>query len=255
VKAGTDTSAFYEGLAAVSREKLAEVGIDWDFMRAHSIEGLTEIAKNARATYNEMSTGSLHFTREVLDEQLEKTQRLEDAARGMGDAYVDAANRAAAALKKHNDELLAQQKILDALAAANRAMGNSTQIDVTTQAGRDKVDPAIARWLHDGYSLAQASAIAYDLAWGIPINNNDPLFRNKGPRVPGFAGGVSDFAGGLAMVGERGPELVTLPPHSSVTPGFGGAITNHFYLVDNTETLARKVAATILRQQLRRGPI
>ncbi len=34
--------------------------------------------------------------------------------------------------------------------------------------------------------------------------------------VPSFAGGVDNFGGGLAMVGERGPELVTLPPGSSV---------------------------------------
>ena len=37
--------------------------------------------------------------------------------------------------------------------------------------------------------------------------------------------------------------------------GAGGSITNNFYLVDNSENLARKVADTILRQQLRRGPI
>lgn len=36
--------------------------------------------------------------------------------------------------------------------------------------------------------------------------------------VPGFAGGVKNFAGGFAVVGERGPELVYLPPGSSVYP-------------------------------------
>ncbi len=36
--------------------------------------------------------------------------------------------------------------------------------------------------------------------------------------VPGFAGGVSNFSGGLAVVGERGPELVDLPRGSSVIP-------------------------------------
>lgn len=36
------------------------------------------------------------------------------------------------------------------------------------------------------------------------------------PGVPGFAGGVQNFRGGLAMVGEQGPELVTLPAGSSV---------------------------------------
>jgi len=36
--------------------------------------------------------------------------------------------------------------------------------------------------------------------------------------VPGFARGVTDFAGGLAVVGEQGPELVRLPRGSDVIP-------------------------------------
>lgn len=47
--------------------------------------------------------------------------------------------------------------------------------------------------------------------------------------VPGFASGVQNFGGGLAVVGERGPELVNLPRGSSVIPnnqiGSGG-VTN-----------------------------
>jgi len=37
-------------------------------------------------------------------------------------------------------------------------------------------------------------------------------------RIPGFANGVNNFGGGLALVGERGPELVNLPTGSSVIP-------------------------------------
>jgi hypothetical protein len=36
------------------------------------------------------------------------------------------------------------------------------------------------------------------------------------PSIPGFATGVQNYSGGLALVGEQGPELVTLPPGSSV---------------------------------------
>lgn len=36
--------------------------------------------------------------------------------------------------------------------------------------------------------------------------------------IPGFASGVQNFSGGLAVVGERGPELVNLPGGSSVIP-------------------------------------
>lgn len=51
------------------------------------------------------------------------------------------------------------------------------------------------------------------------------------PGIPGFAKGVQNFAGGLAMVGERGPELVELPGGSNVYPhgtgpAGGGVIVN-----------------------------
>src|SRR3546814_19694897 len=36
--------------------------------------------------------------------------------------------------------------------------------------------------------------------------------------VPGNANGTSFWGGGLSWVGERGPELVDLPPGSRVTP-------------------------------------
>lgn len=50
-------------------------------------------------------------------------------------------------------------------------------------------------------------------------------------KIPGFATGVENFSGGLAVVGERGPELVNLPRGSSVIPnnqigGVGGGTTN-----------------------------
>lgn len=55
--------------------------------------------------------------------------------------------------------------------------------------------------------------------------------------VPGFAGGVDNFAGGLAVVGERGPELLSLPRGSSVSTagetrqllGGRGGISLNFY--------------------------
>lgn len=38
------------------------------------------------------------------------------------------------------------------------------------------------------------------------------------PLIPHLAGGVDNFVGGIALVGEQGPELVSLPRGSSVTP-------------------------------------
>lgn len=43
--------------------------------------------------------------------------------------------------------------------------------------------------------------------------------------IPGFADGVTNFRGGLAMVGERGPEMVRLPSGADVVPNHSlGAI-------------------------------
>lgn len=178
----------------------------------------------------------------------------QDAAREQ-DRLADAANAAADALEREREaaerlrrEAEKAKLALEALKKANREMGGSTQFDVGTEAGRAAIPEGIKTWLHDGYSLAQAAQIDFLMRWGLPINANDPLFRTKGPRVPGFAGGVENFGGGLAMVGERGPELVHLPGGSDVIPfgGGGAGVVNNFYLIDNSENLARKTANLIM---------
>ena len=40
----------------------------------------------------------------------------------------------------------------------------------------------------------------------------------KALRIPGFATGVTNFGGGLALVGEQGPEVVALPRGANVIP-------------------------------------
>lgn len=51
--------------------------------------------------------------------------------------------------------------------------------------------------------------------------------------APGFANGTNYARGGLALVGERGPELVNLPGGASVTPnhaiGRGSGVTNNYF--------------------------
>jgi len=217
VKAKTDTQAFYDWLAVESKAKLDGVGINWSLWKTSSIAAQNEIAENERRTLNEMiASGGFH--RDEIEKQRTKYEDARDAARGYGKEAVAAQDAAKDAAKKHNDELLKQQQVIAALAAANRAMGNSTQFDMSTEAGRAKVPEEYRVWLHDGYSLAQAAAIAFAMSWKIPLNPNDPLFTHKGPAIPGFAGGTENAPGGWAMVGERGPEAMYVPPHATILP-------------------------------------
>jgi hypothetical protein len=51
--------------------------------------------------------------------------------------------------------------------------------------------------------------------WGLSSSIGN-LFGSKG--YPAFADGVENFSGGMALVGERGPEIVNLPRGSDVIP-------------------------------------
>jgi hypothetical protein len=76
------------------------------------------------------------------------------------------------------------------------------------------------------------------------------------PHIPGFASGVRNFAGGMALVGERGPELVTLPHGSSVTPGpmFGGGdIVLNFTAELDGDTIYNNQKRYAARDSLRNG--
>lgn len=69
--------------------------------------------------------------------------------------------------------------------------------------------------------------------WG-PIPNNP---------IPHFAAGVRDFAGGWAVAGEDGPELIHLPKHSGVTPA-----DKSKDFVQNVDQLAQMMRVLIAQQ-------
>ena len=70
----------------------------------------------------------------------------------------------------------------------------------------------------------------------MPGNMGDAGDALKLIKVPGFAGGTMSAPGGMALVGERGPELVNLPRGSQVIPnhklGRGGGGSNISVNVD-----------------------
>lgn len=87
----------------------------------------------------------------------------------------------------------------------------------------------------------------------------------RGPqamRIPGFATGVQNFAGGPAIVGERGPELLNLPRGSDVIPtnpadlaNFGQPAMRPMRLGDLAGTLGGNPGGGTIADTLNRGQL
>lgn len=56
------------------------------------------------------------------------------------------------------------------------------------------------------------------IAAGIALIAAGALLKKSIGNTPGFADGVTNFTGGRALIGERGPEILTLPTGSNITP-------------------------------------
>lgn len=70
----------------------------------------------------------------------------------------------------------------------------------------------------DAFKKLLANPVA-SIAVGVGLVALGALIKSQvGNQVPGFAKGVQNFRGGMALVGERGPELVNLPTGSDVIP-------------------------------------
>lgn len=75
----------------------------------------------------------------------------------------------------------------------------------------------IIDWVLQGIQAAAGGILSYvdDLAGNIADKLN-PKNWLGGLGIPGFAGGVVNFTGGMAMVGETGRELMYVPPGASI---------------------------------------
>lgn len=228
-----------ENLARVhadTKQALDEVGVEWDQVRDRSISSLRDTADRALETYNAM-VASGNFYREDLDKQLAKYRELRDASTAMGHAAIDAQDDAAAAAKKHTDELEKQLALNDALIRSRTSTFEVTASNLGQAIAETSAGPGSFRGLGAGYA-PQAFALAeegYSFQEIVAILRGGPKYKPIGPRIPGFEGGVEDFGGGLAMVGERGPELLNLPRGSGVIPLDAGAgrpvsVTVHQYI-------------------------
>jgi hypothetical protein len=103
-----------------------------------------------------------------------------------------------------------------------RSRGGSAEV---TAANFDQISApqglnksAILALLKQGFSMSNAVEILRAQLRGAAVDLSKWPEDVRGPRVPGFEGGVQDWAGGKAIVGEHGPELLDLPAGSSVIP-------------------------------------
>jgi hypothetical protein len=161
------------------------------------------------------------------------------------EANAQAIDRVSSAEQRRNE--LAQK----AIDIARDTGGKITTTDVSDPTQVFRSDPDLFFWLSAGASLAQAVELK---SIG---KENAALFAHTlqnagqwGPRVPGYAGGVTDAPGGWATVGEHGPETMYVPKGASIfANGSGPGVTvyNTFHIVDTESNIAKRVSASITR--------
>ncbi len=132
-----------------------------------------------------------------------------------------------------------------------RSFDNIKRIDLF-QAGKDIIQGLVNGIRSMGSAVG--NAISGLIRGHVPSNVRDFLKNTPGEvggffqGIPGFASGVNNFGGGMAIVGEQGPELVQLPRGSNVYSNgqsnqmMGGNITNNFYVTGgNTDEIVDQI--------------
>lgn len=221
-KAGTDTKEFYEALTALWTQKLQAASLA-------SSDAIQETADDARSLFALLNDDVMGITSEFYG----WNDAIMTVTRGL-DGAIESARQLA--------ELRAQGNSLDLAHAAR--------------------DPEIMELLKQGWSLENAEAIKLARQWGYTPKLYDPKGNpetspSPGERVPGYAAGVRNAPGGLAWVGELGPELMRVPRGADIYPtgtGPGGTtVVQHIYITQplGTPTQIAKALddATMQRQR------
>ncbi|HMF88739.1 MAG TPA: hypothetical protein VK575_11730 [Gemmatimonadaceae bacterium] len=209
--------AHYAALRQAADDALTSIGAEWESVRDKSVEALRQKAEAARETYRRMVASGLTFSRDVLVEQLDLVRELEDAARGMGETYEDAFEKAAAAAAQVSAEAEKQKKAAEEILKANRAQGGSmnvTRANIDGLAYYDTTGRFVRIPKDIAEKMAERGFSAEEIILAYRTNTVD-TWVPQGPRITGFAeGGTVDV-----RVGERGPEVARIPLGTQVFPG------------------------------------
>jgi hypothetical protein len=116
-----------------------------------------------------------------------------------------------------------------------------------------------------GLITAVKNAINSALHLPLSVNFDKGPIHIHATVIPALARGTRNFGGGMALVGEEGPEIVTMPrgsrvyPHGTAPTGMGGGgdvyvTVNASGLVD-PGTMARKIEEELAKIRRIRGPL
>lgn len=150
----------------------------------------------------------------AANEQLARTQQILAGLKAAAGDTVKPISTMALAIDT------AARAMYDAAASGEASFGKLAGAAVASAA------KVVRAWIQQGVAAAVSRTLAFipppfNIAAGFAVGALAAGLFNKvlnGLKVPGFAQGTSNAPGGLAMVGERGPELVSLPRASQVVP-------------------------------------
>lgn len=163
---------------------------------------------------------------------------LDAGAGGFGDLVSGAFDKVKGSYAGFSDDM---DEVRGKLIEANRNIGKSFT-DMAQEAVR-----AIGTLGHaikggDFFDILDAVVGLGIQLGGMGLFGKSAAAAINGARIPGYAGGTRYHHGGMAIVGERGPELLTLPRGAQVTPnggwggGNGGGGPVHYHITGNLMT-------------------
>jgi len=135
------------------------------------------------------------------------------AATGMGDAANTAGGSGAAAVDKIG------KAAKDAKPAVNGMRDSFKQMFTSAAAGASSLKDVLSQLLSKLAEMAASSAFEALFPKSGQQKSGGGFFKSLlGTIIPGFASGTNSAPGGLALVGERGRELINLPRAAQVIP-------------------------------------